>query len=110
LIDSGSDDIVLPIDVAVKLGIDLSNAPPSDAHAIGGQSIPYYYVQLTLRLSDGTEHCQWDATVGISPQPMRWGLLGRAGFFQFFDVAFLDPTRETVVIPNAAFPGQYTHP
>lgn len=110
LIDSGSDDVVFPIDVARKLGVDLSQAPPTDARAVGGQQVAYHYVRLTLRLSDGIEHCQWDAIVGVSPLPMRWGLLGRAGFFPYFDVSFLDTTHETVVVPNASFPGQYARP
>ncbi len=110
LIDSGSDDIVLPITVSRKLGLDLSKTPQGHAQAVGGQSIGYHYVRLTLRLSDGVEHCEWDAMVGITTQPLRWALFGRSGFFRFFDVNFQEATRETVVVPNANFPGRYSHP
>lgn len=110
LMDSGADDIILPVTVAQGLGIDLTNAPVSQARSVSRHVVTYHYAQVTLRLSDGREHCAWNAIVGFVPQRLRWGNLGRAGFFQYFDVAFLTDAREVVVLPNATFPGQYLTP
>ena len=41
---------------------------------------------------------------------MRTALLGRTGFFQFFDVTFLGAANEVVLAPNATFAGTYHKP
>src|SRR5262245_52938491 len=82
LIDSGSDDTILPIWVAQRLGIDLTTAPQGDAHPVGSQPVTYRYATVELRISDGVEGCSWPAVVGFVDVPMRWGLLGRTGFLE----------------------------
>jgi hypothetical protein len=70
----------------------------------------YRYAQVQLRLSDGVETCEWLAIVGFLDLPLRHGLLGQAGFFQFFDVSFLGASQEVTLVPNTTFPGTYQHP
>jgi hypothetical protein len=65
------------------------------------------WAPVTLLLSDGYETCEWDAIVGFSATPMRWTLLGHAGFLEFFDVQLLGSRRETIIVPNTAFAGQH---
>ena len=68
-LDSGSDDTLLPAYLATRLGIDLDQAPQGEAGTVGGAPVPYRYATVTLRLSDGSEECQWDAIVGFVAAP-----------------------------------------
>src|SRR5262249_44318026 len=106
-IDSASDDTVFPPRLAALLGIDLASAPQGQARVVGGAGVTRRYARGTLPLSDGWETSEWEAIVAFSTVPMRWALLGHAGFLDFFDVQLLGARREAVIVPNTAFPGQY---
>jgi len=43
LIDSGADDTIFPLRIAVALGIDLTNAPTGSAQGLGGMALTYRY-------------------------------------------------------------------
>src|SRR3954451_10494501 len=79
-IDCAADDTVFPPQLASRLGIDLGNAPQGQARLVGGAVIGVSYAPVKLLLSDGIEACEWDAVVGFVASPMRWVLLGHAGF------------------------------
>jgi hypothetical protein len=104
-IDSAADDTVFPCHLASRLGIDLAAAPKGQARSVGGTLVRVTYASVTLLLSDGFETCEWDATVGFAAVPMRWALLGHAGFLEFFDVQLLGVQRRSIIVPNSAFPG-----
>jgi hypothetical protein len=105
LVDTGADDIVVPETVATMLGIDLSGAPTIQATGANRSPIPVRFAEATRRLSDGQESREWRAWVGFTSSPMRWGLLGFAGFLQFFTAVF-DGARETVELTvNPLYPG-----
>jgi hypothetical protein len=104
-IDTAADDTVFPPHLAKQFGIDLSKAPTGSGRVVGGAVVQVHYVQLTLLLADGFESCEWDSIVGFSTVPMRWALLGHAGFLEFFDVHFFGAKREVVLTPNVTFPG-----
>jgi hypothetical protein len=104
-IDSGSDDTIFPMSLARKLGIDLMGASQGEAHPVGGTVVPYAYASVTLRASDGIDTCHWQAMVGFVYLPLRWALLGHAGFLDHFDTALRGARREVFIIPNAQFPG-----
>jgi hypothetical protein len=106
-VDSASDDTIFPLSLARRLGIDLRGAPQGQAQPVGGIVVPYAYATVTLRLTDGIEICEWSATVGFVDLPLRWALLGHAGFLDFFDSGLLGARRETVLAPNRLFPGQH---
>ncbi|MBI3468136.1 MAG: hypothetical protein HY000_34450 [Planctomycetes bacterium] len=106
-LDSGSDDTLLPRHLARRLGIDMQGAPQGEAKPIGGPSIPYHYATVTLLVTDGRETCQWEATVGFIDAPLRWAVLGHAGFLQFFDTELHGARREAILNPNASFPGHH---
>jgi hypothetical protein len=109
-LDSGSDDSVFPLSVARKLGIDLTGAAQGEAHPVGGAKIPYAYAAVTLRLTDGVETCEWRATVGFVDLPLRWALLGHAGFLDLFDSELRGDRREVFMTPNRQFPGSHLIP
>ena len=104
-VDCGSDDTIFPMSLARKLGLDLTGAPQGESHPVGGAIVPYVYAAVTLRLSDGVETCEWQATVGFVDLPLRWALLGHAGFLDFFDTDLRGAQREVFITPNNAFPG-----
>jgi hypothetical protein len=107
-LDSASDDTIFPLWLTRKLGIDLSRASQGEAQPVGGMIIPYSYVAVTLRLSDGAETWEWPATVGVVDLPLRWALLGHAGFLDFFDTELRGGRREVFLKPNSLFPGTHT--
>jgi len=105
MVDSGADDTIFPDSVATFLGIDLTNAPQGDALHVGGQSVAYRYARVGLSISDGMERYEWEAIVGFLPAPLRYGLLGLAGFLEFFEVTLSGERKEVVIVPSATFPG-----
>jgi hypothetical protein len=105
LLDTGSDDTVFPEDVAALIGLDLTNAPTGSASGVGMVAAPIRYAEVRLRLTDGNEFREWPARVGFTPTPLKRGLLGFAGFFQFFTATF-DGERELVELSvNSLYPG-----
>ena len=105
LLDTGADDTVFPDWVAGLIGLDLTNAPTRSASGVGLVAAPIRYAEVLLRLSDGRENREWPARVGFTPAPLKRGLLGFAGFFQFFTATF-DGHREQVELAvNALYPG-----
>jgi hypothetical protein len=107
-LDSASDDTLFPRFLAQTLGIDLTGAPQGEARPVSGLVIPYRYSQVTLRVTDGQEECEWAAIVGFADLPLRWALLGHAGFLDFFDTDLRGARREVVLTPNLSFPGRHT--
>lgn len=105
--DCAADDTVFPPHLLTQLGIDPVSTPKGQARVVGGTLVSVCYAPVTLLLSDGYETCEWDAVVGFSTVPMRWALLGHAGFLEFYDVQLLGARREAIVLPNTAFPGQH---
>jgi hypothetical protein len=104
-LDCAADDSVFPLSLATQLGIDLRGAPQGQAHAVGGLMVAYSYAAVTLRLTDGIDSCEWQTTVGFVNLPMRWALLGHAGFLDFFDTDLRGSRREVAIVPNSLFPG-----
>ena len=106
LLDPGADDTVFPNDAAVQLGIDLSNAPLGEAVGVTSIPVPIRYAQVTLRLTDGREFCEWTAWVGFMAAPLRQPLLGFAGCLQFFDGDFHGKGEEVELVANSLYPGR----
>jgi hypothetical protein len=106
MLDTGADDTVFPDFVAAKLGVDLTNAPTGEASGVGLVSTPIRYAQVTLRLTDGREFCEWPALVGFTSAPMRRPLLGFAGCLQFFDATFRGSREEVELVTNPLFTGR----
>lgn len=88
LLDTGSDWTVFPLQVAGRLGLDLSLAVVSPAQSVGGQTMPVSYLPLSLRVSDGIEVRQWTGIVGFAALASHYALLGKLGFLEFFSHRF----------------------
>jgi hypothetical protein len=106
MLDTGADDTVFHESVAAQIGIDLTNAPTGEAAGVGLVRTPIRNAQVTLRITDGREFCEWPALVGFTVVPLRRPLLGFAGFFQFFDATFRGAREEVELVTNTLFPGR----
>ncbi len=104
LVDTGSDETVFPMAMALSLGINLH---PQTSHGLRwrGQGYPLRFGAAALELTDGIRTMRWNAVVGFSPAPIRYPLLGLAGCLQFFDVRFRGADRLVEIAPNFAYTG-----
>jgi hypothetical protein len=104
-LDTGADDTVFPEGVASFVGIDLLKAPVGSAAGVGGVPITLRYAQVTLRTTDGLEQREWTAWVGFTPTPLRFPLLGFAGFLQYFTAIFHGDREEVELMVNSLYQG-----
>lgn len=106
LIDTGADETVFPADIAIQAGIDLTNAPTWIAHGVGGAMLAVQGAEVVLRITDGVEFREWTARVAFASMAIPRGLLGYAGFLQYFDATFRGGAEELELHPNALYPGR----
>jgi hypothetical protein len=104
-LDSGADDCVFPIEFAEEIGIDLSNAPVGEAAGVGQQPVGLRFAQVTMRIANGGERCEWRAWIAFTDMPMKRPLLGFAGFLQFFTATFRGDQEAVELEVNSLFPG-----
>jgi hypothetical protein len=107
LLDTGADETIVDPSVAPLIGVDLSQALEREVNLVGRGRIRCRYASVQLRITDGiAETYEWDALVGFAPFPVLRGLMGFAGFLQFFDAGFRGADREVTLLPNALFSGR----
>ncbi len=106
LADTGADDTIFPLTLAGLLGIIL--LPELAAgHSVrwSGVVFPIRYGDVRLELYDGMETWSWTARVAFSGAPIRFPLLGQAGFLQYFDATFAGERRVVTLDTNSSFIG-----
>jgi hypothetical protein len=101
LVDSGSDDTILPRGFATLIDIPL-NPNPRMGVRWGGQLYPLSFGEVILTLTDGSTSLSWKTRVAFSDAPLRHPLLGQSGFLEYFDVTFLGADRIVKIAPNSA--------
>jgi hypothetical protein len=69
---------------------------------------PLRFGKVELLLTDNVSTRRWPAVVGFSPAPLRYPILGQAGFLQFMDVRFLGADLLMELETNHTFPGTQT--
>ncbi len=105
LLDTGADDTVFPERMAEKLGLDLSHAPVGEASGISTGAARLRYARVTLRLAAPGERREWQAWVGFTSTPLKYPLLGFAGFLQYFTANFHGDREEVELTVNGLYPG-----
>jgi hypothetical protein len=105
LLDPGSDDTVFPEDLAAKIGIDLSQAPPGSGSGVGSGLLQLRFAEVTLRIADHNEQRQWRAWVGFTSAKLRYPLFGFAGFLQYFTATFHGDREEVKLTVNSLYTG-----
>jgi hypothetical protein len=104
-LDSFSDDTVFPENAALRVGIDLTNAPQGTCAGVGQIPVPVKYAQVTLRMTDGKEYREWTGWVGFTPVLQKDALLGFAGCLQYFDATFYGALEEVELKVNPLYLG-----
>jgi hypothetical protein len=92
LVDSGADRVVFPLAYAGRLGIDLSRLEPSETSGVGNDHILTYHATVDLTISFCGRDYQYPSQVSFVASDSS--LLGQAGFFDHFQVAFDRAKRE----------------
>ena len=106
-LDTGADDTVFPLWVAGVAGVNLMGAVTQEIALAGrGRPVDARFVPVRLRITDGHETYERTALIGFVPVPLRNGLLGHAGFLQYFNADFRGADHEVILMPNPKFPGQ----
>lgn len=90
--DSGADACLFPLSLAIMLKIDVLNLPKALTKGVGNTSNLTYYDTVTIDLGNGIS---FTAYVGFSEgmEQVGLGLLGQAGFFEYYNVHFMHKQR-----------------
>jgi hypothetical protein len=105
ILDTAADDTVFPDYVAARMGLDLTGAPTGASSGVGRVPVPLRYAQVKLRAASGGEFREWPAWVGFTSIPIRYPLLGFAGFLQYFTATFHGDREEVELAVNRLYPG-----
>jgi hypothetical protein len=105
LVDSGADDTIFPEGLAVRLGIDLTNAPHGTGTGVALGVVELRYAEVTLRIADNQEQREWRGCVGFTASKLRRPLLGFAGCLQFFTTELQGDREEVKLTVNSLYPG-----
>jgi hypothetical protein len=85
LVDSGADDVVFPIDIASRIGVDLTGSAQGQAQGVGhNQPVALAFASVLLQLEDPSEVIRWRAVVAFTATPLRFPLLRIAGGLEHF--------------------------
>ncbi len=106
LLDTAADDTVFPEAWAIQLGIDLTTAPSGSATVATAGTVALRYADVTLRLTDGREWCEWQAIVGFTAAPLVYPMLGFAGCLQFFHAFFYGDIEEVELTASRLYRGR----
>jgi hypothetical protein len=93
LVDTGSDETILPRALATLIGIATDPANSVTMLTASGE-IDVGYGQVTFELGKGKNLCRWSATFGIIDQPWEKAILGHAGFLQYFYVTLFGEKKQ----------------
>lgn len=93
LVDSGADVSMMPRSAADTLGVDLAGCRRMEAGGIEGGGVPGWGDQIRLQVGD----LEISIPCFFSSREDTPYLLGRAGFFQHFNVTF-DNRRKMIVL------------
>ena len=108
LVDTGSDDTLIPNCVAEELGLKVDDTRTEEVTGIGGERVSVAQANVELRISDGDETVYWAADVGVVRGGDGGGdyvILGHRACLEFFTASFSGGLRVLELMPNTEFPG-----
>jgi hypothetical protein len=107
LVDSGSDQTIIPKSIATYLGIDeVSEAGPK-ASVFGGQRVELMTAQATFKLEEAGQVLEWKESVAVFDFPVKEDetvILGHAGFLDYFTATFDGKQGLLTLNPNDELP------
>ena len=85
--DSGADDCLFPLSLAIMLKLDVLQLPKAMTGGVGSQTNTTYYDNLTIDMGNGIVFAAYAGfTQGMDSVGL--GLLGQSGFFDTYIVEF----------------------
>lgn len=109
LVDTGSDELLLPQSVANRINATQHAGMNWKIEGIGGQQVSVTLGDVELELRGGGQTFRWPAKVGFvayaNPQDEAV-VLGRTGFLEHFRVTFDGHQHELEIQVTPAFPGK----
>ncbi len=103
-IDTACDETLFSEDLALKIGIDLKNAPVERAFTANQSLMTVRYAHVALRLTDGIEYREWRAWAEFVAG-LRRPILGFGGFLRFFTATFYGDEEAFGLTVNRLYPG-----
>ncbi|MBP87544.1 MAG: hypothetical protein CMJ64_12600 [Planctomycetaceae bacterium] len=91
LVDTGSDDSLIPRFVANELGLEIDDGQITEVVGLGSERVAVASAQVELRISDGSESVSWHATVGVvgtDEEDADFVILGHNSCLDFFTAIF----------------------
>lgn len=107
LVDTGADNSILPLSIAVQLGIPTESAKGPGATAFGGQQLSLSFADIRLQMSDDQDSWRWPARVYFydfhddEPETI---VVGHEGFLDYFTAIFDGEQLLLDLEPNHEFP------
>lgn len=108
LVDSGSDDTLIPRLLARELGLAVDDSQQSKVVGIGGEIVVVSSANLELRIAREGRFYSWDATVGVvgvKEDEHDFVILGHSGFLEFFVATFDGQQKTLELLTTDSFPG-----
>jgi len=108
LVDTGSDDTLVPRFVADELGLKIDDDRVEEVIGIGGEKIKIAHANVELCISDGRESAFWNASVEVIGERDSGGdyvILGHKSCLDFFTATFSGARHILELTPNNTFPG-----
>lgn len=93
LIDSGSDHNVFPASFAAEIGINYKNGEYREIFVVGGESVDSYINLVKLKI----ENKDLETVIQFG-EKVQTPLLGREGFFNYFDYIKFNVKRRKIEI------------
>ena len=100
LVDTGSDETLLPRDIGEAIGADIDPNHTATAIGLGGQPVEVIMGKLTLELTQGSYYHTWTARVGFIDQKHGLALLGHRGFLDYFKATFHGDLHQLQIVPT----------
>ena len=107
LVDTGSDNTILPKSVADQLGIPLVVAQGLPATVFGGHRVQLLIGEVTLQLRTEAEVLRWQTQVyffDFSDAEDETVILGHSGFLDYFTATFDGKFGTLTLLPNDELP------
>ncbi len=106
LLDTGSQDTLLPSELAERLGIILGGERQDIKWR--GQSYPVEFQIVEFEFRQDGATWRWRARAGFTSAPLGYALLGQRGCLEFLDATFRGADQAAELEINRLFPGTVT--
>lgn len=109
LVDTGSDDTLLPRSFADELGVGLDEKQGIKITNVSEKPVAVAYGNIHFGLKSSTESYSWSAQVGFidyRDAENELVILGHKGCLEFFQLFFNGPKKELEIKPGTTFPGK----